>query len=96
MDTLARRNAFGRQLHSFEADVELPGIGKFHAVFIRAPWIAEHGPAVEILAEVDGHPVAARQGPMLVVSFHPELAGDSRLHQAFLDQIRRSRAGDGA
>jgi pyridoxal 5'-phosphate synthase pdxT subunit len=68
----------------------------FHAVFIRAPWIAEHGPAVEILAEVDGHPVAARQGPMLVVSFHPELAGDSRLHEAFLDQIRRSRAGDGA
>jgi pyridoxal 5'-phosphate synthase pdxT subunit len=96
MDTLARRNAFGRQLHSFEADIELPGIGKFHAVFIRAPWIAEHGPAVEILAEVDGHPVAARQGPMLVVSFHPELAGDSRLHGAFLDQIRRSRAGDGA
>jgi pyridoxal 5'-phosphate synthase pdxT subunit len=96
MDTLARRNAFGRQLHSFEADVELPDVGTFHAVFIRAPWIAEHGPAVEILAEVDGHPVAARQGSMLVVSFHPELAGDSRLHQAFLDQIRRSRAGDGA
>ena len=68
----------------------------FHAVFIRAPWIAEHGPAVEILAEVDGHPVAARQGPMLVVSFHPELAGDTRLHEAFLDQVRRSRAGDGA
>jgi pyridoxal 5'-phosphate synthase pdxT subunit len=96
MDTLARRNAFGRQLYSFEADVELPDVGTFHAVFIRAPWIAEHGPAVEILAEVDGHPVAARQGPMLVVSFHPELAGDSRLHEAFLDQIRRSRAGDGA
>jgi pyridoxal 5'-phosphate synthase pdxT subunit len=96
MDTLARRNAFGRQLHSFEADVELPDVGTFHAVFIRAPWIAEHGPAVEILAEVDGHPVAARQGSMLVVSFHPELAGDSRLHEAFLDQIRRSRGGDGA
>jgi len=96
MDTLARRNAFGRQLHSFEADVDLPDVGRFHAVFIRAPWIAEHGPAVEILAEVDGHPVAARQGPMLVVSFHPELAGDSRLHAAFLDQVRRSRAGDGA
>jgi pyridoxal 5'-phosphate synthase pdxT subunit len=96
MDTLARRNAFGRQLHSFEADVELPEIGTFHAVFIRAPWIAEHGPAVEILAEVDGHPVAARQGQMLVVSFHPELTGDNRLHEAFLEQIRRSRAAGAA
>jgi len=88
MDTVARRNAFGRQLHSFEADVDLPEIGTFHAVFIRAPWIAEYGPAVEILAEVDGHPVAARQGPMLVVSFHPELTGDARLHEAFLRQVR--------
>jgi pyridoxal 5'-phosphate synthase pdxT subunit len=96
MDTLAQRNAFGRQLHSFEADVELPNIGTFHAVFIRAPWIAEHGPSVEVLAEVDGHPVAARQGPMLVVSFHPELTGDNRLHEAFLEQIRRSRAAGAA
>jgi 5'-phosphate synthase pdxT subunit len=88
MDTRAQRNAFGRQLHSFEADLDLPEVGTFHAVFIRAPWIAEHGPAVEILAEVDGHPVAARQGPMLVVSFHPELTGDSRLHEAFLRQVR--------
>ena len=88
MDTRAQRNAFGRQLHSFEADIDLPEVGTFHAVFIRAPWIAEHGPAVEILAEVDGHPVAARQGPMLVVSFHPELTGDSRLHEAFLRQVR--------
>ena len=88
MDTLAKRNAFGRQLHSFEADVDLPEVGTFHAVFIRAPWIAEHGPAVEILAEVDGHPVAARQGPMLVVSFHPELTGDSRLHEAFIRHVR--------
>jgi 5'-phosphate synthase pdxT subunit len=93
MDTRAQRNAFGRQLHSFEADIDLPEVGTFHAVFIRAPWIAEHGPAVEILAEVDGHPVAARQGPMLVVSFHPELTGDSRLHEAFLRQVR---AGAGA
>jgi pyridoxal 5'-phosphate synthase pdxT subunit len=93
MDTVAERNAFGRQVHSFEADVDLPDVGTFHAVFIRAPWIAEHGPAVEILAEVDGHPVAARQGPMLVVSFHPELSGDSRLHEAFLRQVR---AGAGA
>jgi pyridoxal 5'-phosphate synthase pdxT subunit len=93
MDTLAQRNAFGRQLHSFEADVELPEVGIFHAVFIRAPWIVEHGPDVEILAEVDGHPVAARQGPMLVVSFHPELTGDSRLHEAFLRQVRAVGAG---
>jgi pyridoxal 5'-phosphate synthase pdxT subunit len=94
MDTRAQRNAFGRQLHSFEADVDLPEVGTFHAVFIRAPWIAEHGPAVEILAEVDGHPVAARQGPMLAVSFHPELTGDSRLHEAFVRQVRA--VGDGA
>ena len=96
MDTVAERNAFGRQVRSFEADVELPGIGTFHAVFIRAPWIAEHGPDVEILAEVDGHPIAARQGQMLVVAFHPELTGDNRLHEAFLEQIRRSRAADAA
>ena len=94
MDTRAQRNAFGRQVHSFEADVDLPEVGTFHAVFIRAPWIAEHGPAVEILAEVDGHPVAARQGPMLAVSFHPELTGDSRLHEAFVRQVRA--VGDGA
>jgi 5'-phosphate synthase pdxT subunit len=94
MDTRAQRNAFGRQVHSFEADVDLPEVGTFHAVFIRAPWIAEHGPAVEILAEVDGHPVAARQGPMFAVSFHPELTGDSRLHEAFLRQVRA--AADGA
>jgi 5'-phosphate synthase pdxT subunit len=90
MDARAERNAFGRQLHSFEAELELPGIDgpPLRAVFIRAPWIAEYGPAVEILAEVDGHPVAARQGPMLVVSFHPELTGDTRLHELFLKQLR--------
>jgi pyridoxal 5'-phosphate synthase pdxT subunit len=92
MDIRAKRNAFGRQLHSFEADVDLPEVGTMHAVFIRAPWIAEHGPEVEILAEVDGHPVAARQGPMLVVSFHPELTGDSRLHGAWLRQVRAAGA----
>jgi 5'-phosphate synthase pdxT subunit len=90
MDARAERNAFGRQLHSFEAELELPGIDgpPLRAVFIRAPWIAEYGPAVEILAEVDGHPVAARQGTMLVVSFHPELTGDTRLHELFLKQLR--------
>ena len=97
MDIVAERNAFGRQLHSFEEDLSFPDLegGPVRAVFIRAPWIAEHGPAVEILAEVDGHPVAARQGSMLVVSFHPELTGDSRLHEAFVRQVERVRAGAG-
>ena len=76
MDIVARRNAFGRQMHSFEADLDFPDVdgGPVHAVFIRAPWIAEHGPDVEILASVDGHPVAARAGRAHVVAFHPELA----------------------
>lgn len=89
MDIAAERNAFGRQLHSFEADVALPGVegGPFRAVFIRAPWIAEHGDAVEILAAVDDHAVAARQGEIVVVSFHPELTGDDRLHAAFLARV---------
>jgi 5'-phosphate synthase pdxT subunit len=98
LDAVAQRNAFGRQLHSFEADVELPGIagGPFRAVFIRAPWISAHGPDVEILAEVDGHPVAARQGHITVVSFHPELTGDDRLHAAFLARVREERGHVGA
>jgi 5'-phosphate synthase pdxT subunit len=94
MDIVAQRNAFGRQLRSFEADLDFPGIGgpPIRAVFIRAPWIAEHGPAVEVLASVDGHPVAARQGSLLAISFHPELSDDRRLHAAFLDQVRAARA----
>jgi pyridoxal 5'-phosphate synthase pdxT subunit len=90
MDIRARRNAFGRQLHSFEADVPLRGVegAPMRGIFIRAPWIAEHGPAVEILGEVDGHPVAARQGRMLAVAFHAELGEDDRLHRAFLDLVR--------
>ena len=89
MDMRARRNAFGRQLQSFETDLELRGLrgGPLRAVFIRAPWIAEHGPDVEILAEVDGHPVAARQGNMLAVAFHAELTGDDRLHRLFLSAM---------
>ncbi len=88
MDILAERNAFGRQVHSFEEELDfgLPG-GPVHAVFIRAPWIAEHGDEVEILASVDGHPVAARQGSLLVISFHPELGGDTRLHELFLEIV---------
>ena len=86
-DYTCRRNAFGRQVRSFEADLEIPGIdGPVRAVFIRAPWIDEHGPDVEVLAEVDGHVVAARQANMLVISFHPELAGESRLHELFLQE----------
>jgi 5'-phosphate synthase pdxT subunit len=98
MDTRAERNAFGRQVRSFEADLELPGISEppappMRAVFIRAPWIAEHGADVEVLAAVDGHPVAARQGNAVVVSFHPELSGDDRLHRMLLELVA---ARDGA
>jgi 5'-phosphate synthase pdxT subunit len=91
MDMRARRNAFGRQLKSFEAPVVLRGIDgpPLHGIFIRAPWIAEHGPAVEILAEVDGHAVAAREGNRLAVAFHAELTPDERLHRLFLDAVAR-------
>jgi 5'-phosphate synthase pdxT subunit len=93
MDTRAQRNAFGRQVRSFEADLAFADLdgGPVHAVFIRAPWIAEHGPGVTVLAEVDGHPVAAREGNATVVAFHPELAGESRLHARFLDDVRAHR-----
>ncbi len=86
MDLRARRNAFGRQLHSFEADLDVGGLDgrPLRAVFIRAPWIEEHGPEVEVLAEVDGHAVAAREGRLLGVAFHPELTDDSRVHELFL------------
>jgi pyridoxal 5'-phosphate synthase pdxT subunit len=85
MDTLCERNAFGRQIRSFEEDLEIPGIdGAVRAVFIRAPWLKEYGDGVQVLAEVDGHPVAARQDNMLVISFHPEIAGETRVHELFL------------
>jgi pyridoxal 5'-phosphate synthase pdxT subunit len=97
MDMRAERNAFGRQLQSFEADIELRGLDEdpthstpnhpLRAVFIRAPWIAEHGPSVEILAEVEGHPVAAREGNMLAVAFHAELTDDDRVHRLFLSSV---------
>ena len=83
MDIRARRNAFGRQIRSFEADVEVAG-EPMRAVFIRAPWIEDVGDGVEVLAEVDGHPVVARQDNVLVAAFHPELADDPRLHELFL------------
>jgi 5'-phosphate synthase pdxT subunit len=86
LDILAKRNAFGRQLRSFEADLDVIDVagGPVHAVFIRAPWVAEVGDGVEVLAEVDGHPVAVRQGNVVAVSFHPELTGEARLHQLLL------------
>jgi 5'-phosphate synthase pdxT subunit len=97
MDIHADRNAFGRQIRSFETDVELRGLqgGPIRGIFIRAPWIAEHGPDVEILGEVEGHPVAARQGSMLAVSFHIELGDDDRLHRWFLQLVGERRDAGG-
>jgi 5'-phosphate synthase pdxT subunit len=91
LDAVARRNAFGRQLRSFETDLEVEGVegGPLRAVFIRAPWIEEHGPQVRVLASVDGHPVAVRQGAVLAVAFHPELAGENRLHRLLLEARSR-------
>ena len=87
------RNAFGRQVASFETDLALDGDeDPLRAVFIRAPWIDEVGPGVEVLAEVDGHPVLARQGRFLVASFHPELTDDTRLHELFLEEVGLVRA----
>jgi pyridoxal 5'-phosphate synthase pdxT subunit len=85
LDVTARRNAFGRQLHSFEAEIDVRGIGPVRAVFIRAPWVDDAGGEVEVLAEVGGHPVAVRQGNMLAVAFHPELAGEHALHRWLLE-----------
>ena len=89
LDIEARRNAFGRQLHSFEADLDVTGVtgGPVHAVFIRAPWVADTGPDVEVLAAVEDHPVAVRQGNVIAVSFHPELTGETRLHGLLLAAV---------
>jgi pyridoxal 5'-phosphate synthase pdxT subunit len=89
MDIVARRNAFGRQVRSFEADLDVAGLegGPLRAVFIRAPWIEEHGDEVEVLASLDGHPVAVRQDCLMAVAFHPELSGDRRLHERFLATV---------
>ena len=88
MDIAAQRNAFGRQVRSFVADLAIAELDgpPLRAVFIRAPWIAAHGDDVEILAEVDGHPVAARQGDVLAVAFHPELAGNDQLHRWLVER----------
>jgi pyridoxal 5'-phosphate synthase pdxT subunit len=86
LDATARRNAFGRQLQSFEADLEVEGIGdeSLRGVFIRAPWIERHGPGVEVLASHGGHPVAVREGNILAAAFHPELTDDPRFHAIFM------------
>jgi 5'-phosphate synthase pdxT subunit len=89
VDIAVRRNAFGRQVDSFESELDVEGIAEperpFHAVFIRAPFVERAGPDVEVLATVDGHPVLCRQGSVLVAAFHPELGDDPRLHRLFLE-----------
>jgi 5'-phosphate synthase pdxT subunit len=88
IDMTVRRNAFGRQVDSFEGDIDFEGLdGSMHAVFIRAPWVERVGPDVEVLAEAAGHPVAVRQGRMLATSFHPEMTGDRRVHRLFVASL---------
>jgi 5'-phosphate synthase pdxT subunit len=96
MDIVAERNAFGRQVRSFETDLDVAGLdgGPLHAVFIRAPWIAEHGPDVEVLAALDGHPVAAREGHMLAIAFHSELSDDDRVHRLLLEWAQEFAGAD--
>jgi 5'-phosphate synthase pdxT subunit len=85
LDVTVRRNAFGRQVDSFETDLDVVGIDEpVHAVFIRAPWVERVGPGVEVLARVADHPVAVRQGPLLATSFHPEATADTRVHALFV------------
>lgn len=85
LDVTVRRNAFGRQVDSFETDLDVVGIaGQVHAVFIRAPWVERVGAGVEVLARAAGHPVAVRQGQLLATSFHPEATADTRVHALFV------------
>ena len=90
MDIVVRRNAFGRQVHSFEADVAVRAVGDppMRGIFIRAPWIEEAGPSVEVLADHAGHAVAARDATRIVAAFHPELTDDRRLHRLFVEGVR--------
>jgi pyridoxal 5'-phosphate synthase pdxT subunit len=88
LDIEVRRNAYGRQIDSFEADVRVEGVGPVRAVFIRAPQVESVGKSVEVLARHDGHPVVVRQGNLLAAAFHPEMAGDPRLHALVLDVAR--------
>jgi len=99
IDIKVRRNAFGRQVDSFESDLNVIGIhgDPVKAIFIRAPWVESAGPEVQVLAavEVDGrsHPVAVRQGNALATSFHPEISGDNRIHRYFLEEICQPAVG---
>jgi len=90
IDIVVRRNAFGRQVDSFETDLEIDGVadGVVRAVFIRAPWVERTGPGVRVLAAVGEHPVAVREGNVLATSFHPEVSGDDRLHALFLQIVQ--------
>ena len=94
MDIVVRRNAFGRQVHSFEAPVDVPVLGDppVRGIFIRAPWIERVGPGVEVLAEHGGHPVAARDATRIVAAFHPELTDDRRLHRLFVEGVGQKAA----
>jgi 5'-phosphate synthase pdxT subunit len=100
IDATAKRNAFGRQLQSFEADLEVEGVGDepLRAVFIRAPWVERQGPDVEVLSSYERHPVAIREGNVLACSFHPELTDDPRFHAIFMAMTTtvRERAGEEA
>ena len=89
LDVTVRRNAFGRQVDSFETDLTFKGITQppIRAVFIRAPWVESVGSSVEVLAEVDGHPVAVRSDHLFATSFHPELTGDNRIHKFFIEEV---------
>ena len=88
IDMTVRRNAFGRQVDSFEGDIDFKDLGSFHAVFIRAPWVEEVGAGVEVLASFSGHPVAVRQNNLMATAFHPELTEDAKIHRYFLDFAR--------
>ena len=90
MNILAKRNAYGRQLGSFHTDAEFDGLGQVPMTFIRAPYIAQAREGVEILAEVDGKIAAARQGRQLVTAFHPELDGDTRIHEYFFEICKKN------
>lgn len=88
IDMAVRRNAFGRQVDSFEGDIAFAGLDDpVHAVFIRAPWVERVGPGVQVLAQAAGHPVAVRQGAVLATAFHPEMTGDRRIHRLFVDIV---------
>ena len=89
LDVTVRRNAFGRQVDSFEGVVEWTDAGPLPAVFIRAPWVEQTGSGVDVLGRTDGKIVAVRQGPLLATAFHPEISGDLRVHRLFVDIVRQ-------